>query len=323
MTCNETELPQPNTSSSPAPYLLDIWPGTPVEVPPMRAATLQPSPQGLLVFGPPFRFPVALPTELYLRELFDLDLADEGQMRDFSSRYGLIAAPGLEEITPRFRQANGTALRLGPRCAGELFKYWQELTLPAGLGRGQFDNRNYLMTDEFRLHVCLLRDLVRVWRAHKGEISFDEAWQAWESQESFVVLPSGGGVDEVQAAHMRWFLAGHLRHALKPFHVIVSVRSEEVSREDAGHFVSDWEFSPFAAMCLQLANHISENAPYRVCRNETCGHIFVRQRGRAAAGRYRTEGVTFCSAACGRAQVQRELRRRRNSQGGLGAVAGG
>ncbi len=287
-------------------------------MPTLQAATLQPSPPGLLVFGPPFRYLVELPIELYLRELFDLDLDDEEQLRDFSAQYGLLATPGLGEITPRYREADGTALRRGPRNEEQLRKLWAEMSLPAGLRRGEFDNREYLLVNEFRLHVCLLRDLVRIFRAHKDEISFDEAWQSWESEEFLVSLAGPG---EARAVDMRRFLATHLSHALRPFHLLVSTRSEEYSLEERKHFRSDWDFSPFAAMCLQLANHVAENAAYHVCRNETCGHLFVRQRGRATAGQYRTKNVLYCSPTCGRAQAQRKLRRlRRDSQGGPGAV---
>lgn len=193
-------------------------------------------------------------------------------------------------------------------------KHWAELSLPDGLHRGAFDNRDYLLTEEFRLHVRLLRDLVRIWRAHQDEISFDEAWRSWESEEFYLGPADAGGVDEMLAVRMRWFLASHLSHALKPFHLSVSARSEEVTLEERGRFRSEWDFSLFAAMCLQFANHIAEKATYHVCRNETCGHLFVRQRGRAVQGQYRTAGVVYCSPACSRTQAQRELRRRRKAQ---------
>ena len=295
----------------PLRWYLDVWPGEPVEVPQMMIASLLPSPPGVLAFGPPFRLAVELPIELYLRELFDLDLDDERALRAFSAEYGLFATPGLEEISPRSREADGTSLRRGPRSRAALETQWEQLQLPDGLERGRFDSRSYLLTEELRLHARLLRDLVRVFRAHKGEISFDEAGEAWESMDFPIGHLEAG---EARDVAMRWFLAMYLSHALKPFHLLVSARSEEVSLADRRYFRSDWDFSLFAVLCLQLANHIAENAPYHVCQNDSCGHLFVRQRGRAAAGQYRREGVLYCSPACARAQAQRNLRRRRREE---------
>jgi hypothetical protein len=49
-----------------------------------------------------------------------------------------------------------------------------------------------------------------------------------------------------------------------------------------------------------------ENAAYRVCANEPCQRMFVRQAGRAQHGQHRTRGVRFCSSTCARAQSQRD-----------------
>jgi hypothetical protein len=63
--------------------------------------------------------------------------------------------------------------------------------------------------------------------------------------------------------------------------------------------------------CLELYNHIVENATYHARQNETCGRTFVRQQGRAVHGQNRLRGVKYCSAHCARAQAQRQLRRRK------------
>ncbi|MGW3651860.1 helix-turn-helix domain-containing protein [Streptomyces sp. NPDC000878] len=67
----------------------------------------------------------------------------------------------------------------------------------------------------------------------------------------------------------------------------------------------------YGASCLQLYNHITEQAQYKICANEACGQIFVRQQGRSGGQQRKSEGVKYCSSKCARAQAQRELRRRR------------
>ena len=62
----------------------------------------------------------------------------------------------------------------------------------------------------------------------------------------------------------------------------------------------------YSAMALQLYNHIVEGAVYRRCEN--CDRIFVRQRDRATQGRYRTEGLMYCSKNCAWAAGQRKWR---------------
>jgi hypothetical protein len=70
----------------------------------------------------------------------------------------------------------------------------------------------------------------------------------------------------------------------------------------------------YSIACLQLYNLIVERATIRYCASETCGRRFVHQRGTAQYGQYRTAGVKYCSPACGKAQNERERRRRRARQ---------
>jgi hypothetical protein len=71
----------------------------------------------------------------------------------------------------------------------------------------------------------------------------------------------------------------------------------------------------FEALCLQLHQLVVADLPVRTCANETCGRAFVRQRGTAEYGQYRTKGVQYCSRPCAKAQMQRAYRRRQRKDG--------
>ncbi len=65
------------------------------------------------------------------------------------------------------------------------------------------------------------------------------------------------------------------------------------------------------ALMVQLHNVVVDGIEIRRCANETCQRPFTRQRGRALKGQYRSTGVMYCDAACAKAQMQREYRRRK------------
>jgi hypothetical protein len=63
-------------------------------------------------------------------------------------------------------------------------------------------------------------------------------------------------------------------------------------------------------MALELYNHACEDAVYKICQNETCRRLFVRQEGRSLHGQHRRTGVKYCTSECARAQAQRSYRQR-------------
>ncbi|WP_328295783.1 hypothetical protein OG218_24320 [Kineococcus sp. NBC_00420] len=69
----------------------------------------------------------------------------------------------------------------------------------------------------------------------------------------------------------------------------------------------------YSVAAMQCFNDVMAHTPLLVCHNETCilpDRLFARQRGRAQQGQYRTAGLKYCSKECGKAQGERERRRR-------------
>ena len=154
---------------------------------------------------------------------------------------------------------------------------------------------------EFKWGATALRDLVAARRVVAGEIDpMDHAWESpiWDRvpQDGTEELPweEDGAIS---------LLTVGLNYGLDPFSPVL-LRGHESLFSDV---------SLYHVCCLELFNHIVEEAPYRRCANETCGRLFVRQRGRSVHGQHRSRGVKYCSAECARAQAQRAYRRRKSS----------
>jgi hypothetical protein len=220
------------------------------------------------------------PGETYL-ELAAVDLDDAAAIIDFASTFGVLGV----------RDDDYSAFRR--------FAFFQkvEQTLKTETRWGVVSQLpQYVETlGEFRFGARFMRDLVSAYRVVRDELDVAEVeWHALPSDEQPTSLR--GAADLLRLA---------LEPALKAYSPRVFL-VPWVPRPSADGMV-------YTRCCAELYNHIVEGADYRVCANETCGRLFVRQRGRAKHGFHRLEGVRFHDAACARAQTQREYRRRKRA----------
>jgi len=190
---------------------------------------------------------------------------------DLSETIGVEVPPDFAAISPRMTESPGGGMRL---------LHLQQI-------------------ESIKLHARCLRDAVRLWDIHTGQVAPEEVRGSWE-------LPNHKAAPPRDGEQVVEYLAYILNAGLRPFHA--RVEFIEKSRQWFG----PRPFNLYSALCLQLFNHIVEEAVYLRCHNEKCNRLFVRQRGRAEKGGtlHRT-GVMYCSDYCARAQGQREIRRRK------------
>ncbi|WP_328723525.1 hypothetical protein OHT52_31160 [Streptomyces sp. NBC_00247] len=276
-----------------------LWPGAPVPAPP-----LEPVP-GVRVDGDwilwdlrdprAVRESAALPDDFYLRELMELDPDDLPTLAGWIGTYGMFCDFGtglaaadwsedeereLEELAERDNGGTGGSgmhrdlLKIYVREAQTAVTTWLACCREGGL-----DGLIAPETTEARLAQ------LRADNAHR-----DDGWP-----QDFDVLTE----------YLLWTrlsqLRGAMQAALRPFSIGIGG-------------LADRHPTIYSVAFLQLYNHMAEGATVRECANETCRRPFVRQRGRAEYGQYRTSGIKYCTRECARAQAQRELRRRRKQQ---------
>jgi hypothetical protein len=161
--------------------------------------------------------------------------------------------------------------------------------------------------EEFRWGAACIMDLTSAWRFVRW--GTPPTWHApiWDYKNTFGDRnePPGGPQSRERAGEI---LTYGLRDGLERFGPNVSI-SEEI--EAKGPATSLGSVGLYAYCCLELFNHIVEDAPYKRCRNESCDRLFVRQEGRAGYGQHRVRGVKYCSVKCMNAQSQRRFRRKK------------
>lgn len=220
-------------------------------------------------------FAQPLPDEFYLREMatFDFESEDVEAVAEIVKTYGLPFESDYQEWN------------------GEYFAWEQRSIAASERERYQGDASVAIKNPGMSLHIVEAQ-------THFDAIRFiREAWIECSETGSMAEYSAIYRVTEEETR--REFLAV-LNKGLRLAHA--RAINPEAPEEPA---------TIYGACCLQLYNHIAEKARFKRCANESCRQVFVRQRGRASSGQYRTEGVRFCTRECARAQAQRELRRRK------------
>lgn len=284
-----------------SPYLMTVWPGMVDPLPQAWAPGADLQGEWLMSSG---WDRIDVPPELYLGVLGELDLADPQAILEFVRSYGLPA-------TREWRSLGDEASELLASPAPPRFglEEVQELAgkVRSRLAQGTRDigfllqSRAFIHLDELRLHIATLRDMVKLRRIFEGE----------ELGQPTFESPLVRRHDVTTREDAAFVLGTYLTAGLSEFSMWVELRPAEKP-------IVMPEASTYGVMCLQLANHIAERAPYRRC--PACGRLFVRKvDARYQKGQNRVRGgVTYCSSACTNRAARQAHRRRLSAPKGEG-----
>lgn len=262
----------------------------------------------------------ALPIELYLRELQQLDLNSDDVIIRFVAAYGLMGLRPRANAQGRWRRAPDylRALIDTSRCTLVAFSPGGMLatsTNPRGEGRrylngidaperdlqkavaavrremGRSNLQRQATPHEIRMmgHILASRESVEAFRLAVRWIRDLTALYRWLEQGTrpnrwesrrWVRLPA----TKRQAAQLLGGGVSALLTPLSPFLVVSQARDtmHATTRQARSQIAPPPQHSPLAArLALQLFNHIAEGARYKTCANPKCHQLYVRQTGRA------------------------------------------
>ena len=244
----------------------------------------------LLVYGDPIAFS-RLPEEAYLREAWQVDLDDPASLAAFMTSYGALTTWGSDPFAflPPAAAWNHPARKIHARARR------------VAAAKGESVDFS-IDASAAKLHLSVVRAL---WVTWKAEIEGDDPGRALTESHLLPAATRGTALK---------FLEAHLNYALRAAHPWLHFPTEGVADDAALRAEGRLLPNAYSGLVLQLANHITEGATYRRCRRADCptgSGWFVRKRGGARYGQYRTKGVLdYCSPRCGEVQRKRDQRRR-------------
>lgn len=264
-----------------------------------------------------------LPQDAHLHEFSDLDIEDPEAIAEFATAYGLPAHPGLRHLPRTIAGADRSALRAS--VEERISQRGRDWHRPDGIITPEtWEHRGFLHANEVRIYALALRFGLRFWQHY----TTPDLVPAPDPRELVVgdperdliaaLIPDPAGAlasyDQERDRLPRGldlYISLH-RSALSnatPYLVVETPDEEPIS-----HPTHEFDTSAYNAMWVQIHNDMVRGGPYQVCENETCDHLFLRQRGRADYGQHHSTGVLYCSDSCARAQAQRRYRRRKKAQ---------
>lgn len=244
---------------------------------------------------------VAVPDELYLRELQDIDPFNVQDILRFTRTWGRLGAPDSTELGDevwRWREFDPVWAIVGQRLG--------EVPDAGGKHSIHWNDRPWAHANEFTAHAIRLRNATQIWlRYQETDGALDDLeWLPWEGTSI------GGRPAPTTPGDALNYLAVAINGGMRAFrpHLRIEGVDNQLGRTRTATL--------YEAMAAQLMNHVSSGARYRRCANEKCGRLFVHKRS-GDQRKYdikRSEGIKFCSTSCSSAQTQRQYRRRQQQR---------